>query len=173
MAAQKPYASSPIPHEAPTRPAQSIMQLCLGLHEVPNLGLLTTALFGSSDCTLVERTWGLLSQIPSRKQEFYGPKFRWAEGAKPRNWLYGIFTHWSIVIAMSVLALVPPVRALVKKVMFQPGHGPSKETGAKDEVEFRGVAEPDTETPTGKQAFCRAKYAGSVYYCERLCDEHS
>lgn len=164
--AHGPYALSPIPHPETPRPAKSLIQILSGLYTVPNLGLLTTSLAGLTDIPVIERSWGLLSVIPSRKEQFYGAKFNWKEGYKARNWLQGIAIHWALLVGSAVLALVPPARALMKRWVSQPGQGPSREDMAKEEIEYRGVANPDTESPSGKQAFCRAWFHGSMYYRE-------
>ncbi|KAJ6446440.1 saccharopine dehydrogenase [Purpureocillium lavendulum] len=163
-ASSKPYASSPVPHTEKARPSRTLVQRLLGVCTVPNLGVQTTSIAGQTDVPVVERSWGLLSQIPSRKDQFYGPRFNWVEYYKPRNWLHGIFVHWGLVFGTMMLALVPPVRALVKRFVYQPGEGRTKEEMAKEEVEYRGVATPDTPTAAGKQAYCRAWFHGSMYY---------
>ncbi|ODA79647.1 hypothetical protein RJ55_05241 [Drechmeria coniospora] len=160
----KPYASSPVPHHEKPRPSTSILQAFLGVRNVPNLGLQTTSISSTIDIPIVERTWGLLSQIPSRRDQFYGPKFNWASYYKPRNWLHGILLHWGLALGSLIIATLPPVRALLKKFVYKPGEGTGKDALAKEEVEIRGVATPDTATPSGKQAYCRAWFHGSIYY---------
>lgn len=163
-ASSKPYASSPIPHPEKARPTPTLLQRWLGVCNVPNLGVLTTSIAGRTDVPVVERSWGLLSQIPSRKDQFYGPRFNWVEYYKPRNWLHGILVHLGLVFGTAMLALFPPVRTLVKRFVYQPGEGRTKEEMAKEEIEYRGVATPDTPTAAGKQAYCRAWFHGSMYY---------
>lgn len=158
-----PYAHSPVPHPAePKRRETSIWQKLFGIHNVPNLGTLTTGLTGTTDQGVIERSWGLLSEIPSRKDQFYGPNFCWAEYSKPRNWLEGILTHWLLTVAVLLLTIAP-VRAIARKFAPEPGTGPSREDMDKEEVEWRGIANPDTESPVNKQAFVRAWYHGSMY----------
>ncbi|RYP85283.1 hypothetical protein DL769_001014 [Monosporascus sp. CRB-8-3] len=48
--------------------------------------------------------------------------------------------------------------------IFKPGEGPSREEGANNYFELRGVATPDAESSARKQALCRAWYSGSMYY---------
>ncbi|PNY29899.1 Ankyrin repeat domain-containing protein 50 [Tolypocladium capitatum] len=163
-AASQPYASSPIPHPEKARPSMGFLQRWLGICHVPNLGTLTTSIAGRTDAPTVERSWGLLSTIPSRKDQFYGPKFNWVEYYKPRNWLHGIFVHWGLILGMVLFGHFPSVRALVKRFVYQPGQGTSRENLAREEVEYRGIATPDTATPSGKQAYCRAWFHGSMYY---------
>ncbi|UNI14293.1 hypothetical protein JDV02_000937 [Purpureocillium takamizusanense] len=162
-ASSKPYASSPIPHPEKARPTPTLLQRWLGVCNIPNLGVQTTSIAGRTDVPVVERTWGLLSQIPSRKDQFYGPRFNWVEYYKPRNWLHGVFVHLGLVFGTAMIALFPPVRALVKRFVYQPGEGRTKEEMAKEEIEYRGVATPDTPTAPGKQAYCRAWFHGSMY----------
>ncbi|PNP47580.1 hypothetical protein TGAMA5MH_01402 [Trichoderma gamsii] len=162
----KPFAHSPVPHPAePKRRELSIWQKILGIHNVSNLGTLTTGLTGTTDQGVIERSWGLLSEIPSRKDQFYGPNFHWEEYSKPRNWLEGILTHWLLTIAVLFLAIAP-VRAIARRFAPEPGTGPSEEDMDKEEVEWRGIANPDTKSPVTKQAFVRAWYHGSMYKCK-------
>ncbi|EHK47972.1 hypothetical protein TRIATDRAFT_237331 [Trichoderma atroviride IMI 206040] len=172
MESGKPFAHSPVPHPAePKRRQTSIWQKIFGIHTVPNLGTLTTGLTGTTDQGVIERSWGLLSEVPSRKDQFYGPNFHWEEYSKPRNWLEGILTHWLLTVAVLFLAMAP-IRAVARKFAPEPGTGPSKEDMDKEEVEWRGIANPDTELPANKQAFVRAWYHGSMYkLTAMLCSE--
>ncbi|KND94754.1 putative trans-acting enoyl reductase [Tolypocladium ophioglossoides CBS 100239] len=163
-ASSKPYASSPIPHPEKARPSKGFLQRWLGICHVPNLGTLTTSIAGRTDAPTIERSWGLLSTISTRKDQFYGPKFNWVEYYKPRNWLHGIFVHWGLILGTLLLGFFPPVRAFVKRFVYQPGQGTSREDLRREEVEYRGIATPDTATPSGKQAYCRAWFHGSMYY---------
>lgn len=165
--AEKPFAQSPVPHPAePKRRQVSIWQKIFGVHHVSNLGTVTTAFSSGADHPVIERSWGLLSEIPSRKHEFYGPNFHWAEYYRVRNWLHGVFIHWALIIGIYLLAVAPPIRTVLKRFAPAPGTGPSKQDMRKEEVEFRGIANPDTELPSNKQAFLRAWYYGSMYQCK-------
>ncbi|GAB0132658.1 hypothetical protein EsDP_00001087 [Epichloe bromicola] len=164
MEATTPYATSPIPHASGARPRKSWLQALLGVTSLPNLGIVTTSLAGKTDQAVITRTWGLLHEIPSRKSEFYGPRFTWAEYFKARNWLHGIAVHFALTIGGLLLVFVPPLRSLVKRFVYQPGEGVSREDMAREEVEYRGTATPDIDSnPAGKQAFCRAWFHGSLY----------
>ncbi|CAM1505491.1 Fc.00g111280.m01.CDS01 [Cosmosporella sp. VM-42] len=162
--ASSPYAQSPIPHKEPTRPKKTLIEKVLGVRTIPNLGLLTTSATGSTDIAVVERTWGLLSTTPSRKDQFYGPNFVYAEYFKARNHLHGVFIHLLLFFGTIVFAFVPPLRHFLKKRVAQPGEGAEREQSDKDALEYRGVATPDSDEPTGKQAYCRAWHHGGMYY---------
>ncbi|KAF5550861.1 hypothetical protein FMEXI_3623 [Fusarium mexicanum] len=162
--ASSPYAQSPVKHKDPKRPKSSILQMIFGVRTVPNLGLQTTSVTNSTDVAVVERTWGLLSSTPSRKDEFYGPNFVWVEHMKARNWLHGIFIHWLLIVGGILLVSVAPLRNFVKKRVYQPGEGAKREDTAKDEIEYRGIAYPDSEKAAGKAALCRMWYHGGMYF---------
>jgi hypothetical protein len=140
--------------------------MIFGVRSVPNLGLLTTSVAGSTDVAVVERTWGLLSETPSLKEEFYGPNFVWQERMKARNWLHGIFIHWLLIVGGALLVSVAPLREFLKKRVVQPGQGANSEDTAKDSVEYRGIAYPDSEKQVGKAAFSRMWHHGGIYLCE-------
>jgi hypothetical protein len=163
----KPFALSPIPQVSGTKPQKSLLQGLLGVRSLPNLGVVTTSIAAKTDQAVVDRTWGLLHEIPSRKKEFYGPRFTWSQHFKARNWLHGIAVHFALAIGGFLLVFVPPFRSLVKRFVYQPGEGVSKEDMEKEEVEYRGTASPDIDSnPAKKQAFGRAWFHGSLYKCK-------
>lgn len=147
MAVSKPYSLSPVPHPEKARPSSSLLETLSGLRTVPDLGVQTTSILASSDGPIVERTGGLLSQIPTRKDEFYGPSFTFAEYLKARNWLHGIAIHWGMLLGLLAIRLARPVRTLVQRFVYEPGQGIGKEDMA-------------------KEAFCRARFHGSMYQRE-------
>lgn len=119
----KPFAQSPVgpPPNVDSVPGPSLMTRILGVRTVPDLGVLTTSLQGSVDAAEVYRSWGLIDQ-----GQLYGPKFRFLPYATVRNLFTGVLVHLSIAFGFLTL-LLPPVRALLKKMVFQPGEGPAKE----------------------------------------------
>lgn len=170
----RPYALSPVPNpNAASRPKPSLKTMLTGLRTVPNLGRLTTFLAADTDRAIIGRTWGLLSQLAQeggsssrRGAEAYGPNFDFSEHMRTRNWLSGVLVHWGLALSGFLLAVLPPLRWVVRRLVYKQGDGPDKEQSKKDQIEFRGVAAPDTDRPVGKQAFSRATYFGSMYACE-------
>ncbi|PHH63959.1 hypothetical protein CDD81_5178 [Ophiocordyceps australis] len=163
--AMKPFALSPIPHPkgAKGRPSMTLLQKLSGLRRFSNHGLVTTSPASMADVPIVERSWGLLSTIPSRKAEFYGPNFGFSEYFKPRNWLQGFMMHLVLAFGAVMITFVPPFRSLLKMFIFQPGQGPSKEDMAKAWVEYRGTATPDSPAAADKVALCRVTFRQSLY----------
>ncbi|ORY69591.1 Saccharopine dehydrogenase-domain-containing protein [Pseudomassariella vexata] len=159
----RPYALSPVPNPQP-EPSSSLLSKLTGLYTIPNLGLLHTSITAGTNAAVVQRSWGLFKQEPSRQQQFYGPKFTYREFMKARNFLIGMAMHYGLIIGGVLLMFVPPFRRLMRQFVFQPGQGPDKEEAAKDYIEFRAVATPDVEPSNGKQATVKAWYAGSMYY---------
>lgn len=162
----KPFALSPVPNPKAAAKRGSIFTKLTGLRTVPNLGLLTTYVAGDSDRAIVQRTWGLFSQISSKKDESYGPNFDFGEYMKPRNWLSGLFLHLCIAVAGFLFVVLPQLRNLVKRFVYEQGQGPDTEQAKRDVVEYRGIATPDTDAAAGKQAYCRAWFNGSMYACK-------
>jgi hypothetical protein len=100
----------------------------------------------------------------SRSQS-YGPNFSYREYARPRNWLHGVLLHYGLSLLVLVI-VTPPLKALARRLFHAPGDGPDAEAAARDEIEFRGIAEPDIEGPIRERAFGRCWYKGSMYYCK-------
>jgi len=105
----------------------------------------------------------MLQQEPSRKQEAYGPRFSYREYARARGTLSGIVAHYGLVIGMTMLVLFAPVRNLMRRYIFQPGEGVSKEDALKEYIVMRGTAVPDVQPKSDKVAFIEAKYPSSPY----------
>jgi hypothetical protein len=158
-ATSAPYALSPIPGPKTRSPTSWITKL-LGVREVSDLGILTTYLGAAADRPLVHRTWGLLGGPSS-----YGPNFRFSEYMKVQNYLTAIFLHFSLAVA-SFFVAIPFLRKLAKRFVTQPGDGPTKEQSRNDRVEYRGIGNPDVQTPNPGRAFCKAYYEGSLYECK-------
>ncbi|KAI0476962.1 hypothetical protein F4859DRAFT_504379 [Xylaria cf. heliscus] len=165
-ASHKPYALSPIPNSK-SAPKASILSKLIGAYHIPNLGLQATSLTAGTDAAVVQRTWGLLQQEPALRDHAYGPNFTYREFIKTRNVVTAMIMHYSLMIGGTLLAFCSPFRNLVRRFVFQPGQGPTREDAAKDYIEFRGVATPDVQQPaSGKQVVCRAWYQGGMY---QLC----
>lgn len=168
-----PFALSPIPHPKPDTHG-NIITMLTGLRTVPNLGLLTSSITSKIDCAIVGRSWGLMNSLPSRQKQAYGPNFTVSEYMKTRNHLTGVAMHIGLIVAGFLLATIPALRQFIKRYVYQPGDGPTKEQAAKDEIEFRAVAWPDVEQDdkdvkgAGKQAYGRVVYYGSMYACKSV-----
>lgn len=163
-ASMKPYALSPIPNPNAASQSRPLIQKLTGTRYVPSLGVQTTFVAADSDRAIVERTWGLLTQIPSKENESYGPNFHFSEYLRVRNWLYGLLVHLGISFAGVLFATVPPVRWLLKKLVYAQGQGPDIEQSKKHEIEYRAIGKPDGWKENGKVAFCTASFNGSMYH---------
>ncbi|PKX99575.1 uncharacterized protein P174DRAFT_438026 [Aspergillus novofumigatus IBT 16806] len=122
---------------------------------VRDLGTLTTSPSAMADITIVHRSSTLMP-------EFYGPRFYFRQFVKVRNTLVGVLFHYAFIIGLCLLIL-PPVRALVRKVVYAAGQGPSKEDSVNDRVEYRAVATADQKTAAPQRVFGKFKYEGSMY----------
>ncbi|CAP68754.1 uncharacterized protein PODANS_7_7230 [Podospora anserina S mat+] len=161
IASYKPYALSPVPN--PTRaPQPGLLTRVTGLITIPHLGLLTSSIANGTDTALIHRTWGLLSTLPSRQSQSYGPKFSFREYMKPRNWLTGIAIHFGLML-FGLIIVTGPLRRFLAGRVTQPGEGPEEDVASKDEIEYRGVATPDGDFGK-KKAVGKAWFRGSTYY---------
>ncbi|PSK51702.1 hypothetical protein B9Z65_2969 [Elsinoe australis] len=157
----KPWALSPV---APVKAhgsnnSPTLVQKLTGVRAVRDLGTLTTSLQGAVDRTQVYRTWGLLDH-----GNFYGSGFRFYPYMTARNLLQGMLTH--LAIALGGLALLlSPFRAILKRLVYAPGQGPSRDESKSDYIEYRAVAEADSTDPDEpKRAFGRMTFEGSAYH---------
>ncbi|KAI9782325.1 MAG: hypothetical protein M1835_004057 [Candelina submexicana] len=154
--AGKPYALSAMPGSKPSRP-RPLLEKLTGVRMDPTLGALTTAVTASSDTPIVERSWSLLSDI-------YGLDFEFNEYQMVRNVFVAITIKVLYAVAMIGLIL-PPVRWLLKMMVYAPGQGASKEAGFKESIEFRALAIADQNTHNPRRAMARMHYKGrSMYY---------
>jgi short subunit dehydrogenase-like uncharacterized protein len=108
-----------------------------------------------ADITIVHRSSTLM-------REFYGPRFYFRQFVKVRNALVGVLFHFAFIIGLTLLIL-PPVRALVRKVVYAAGQGPRKEDSVNDRVEYRAIATADQKTAAPQRVFGKFKYEGSMY----------
>ncbi|RYC60489.1 hypothetical protein CHU98_g5709 [Xylaria longipes] len=169
-ASHKPYALSPVPNSK-SAPKASIQSKLTGAYHVPNLGIQSTSLTAGTDAAVVHRTWGIFQQEAALQKHAYGPNFTYREFMKTRNVVTAMIMHYSLIIGGALLAFCSPFRNLLRRYVFQPGQGPSREDAAKEYLEFRGVATPDVQPASGKQAFCRAWYHGGMYLPQTLLED--
>lgn len=123
-ASMRDYAMLPegVAAKPPAPPKLSLLTRLFGVRQVPDLGTLTTAISGNADRVIVQRSWGLHGGHDS----LYGPNFYFSPYMRVRNVLLGVATHLALALGMLFL-VVPPLRTILKKLVTQPGSGPSKE----------------------------------------------
>ncbi|KAI9691578.1 MAG: hypothetical protein M1822_007649 [Bathelium mastoideum] len=160
----KPYALCPVPPPKATN-AQTkqtffgkLTRSLFGARSVPDLGILTTSINGLTDRTLVYRSWGLFG---SGSQ--YGPNFRFSPYTKASNFLQAILIHWAFQIG-AIALLLKPVRWLMKKMVYAPGQGPTKEEAAKDTFVCKAIGEADTVATSRPRAMSTLEWNGSFYH---------
>ncbi|KAJ5178480.1 Saccharopine dehydrogenase / Homospermidine synthase [Penicillium coprophilum] len=143
-------AASPPPKKVP---GESILEKLLGARSIRDLGTVTTSPSGICDMTIVHRSSSLMPEL-------YGPHFFFHQFLSVRNALIGVAIHIGFLIAVSLLAL-PPVRWLVRKFVFAPGSGPTKEDSANDLLEYHAIATADN--PSAQRVFGKITYHGGMY----------
>jgi len=155
---QSSSASAICPVPLPkTAPQSSLTTKLTGVRVVPDLGTLTTSLQGGADAAVVHRSWGLFSQNPERT---YGPNFSFKPYMTVRNSFIGLMAHLALAI-VPLFLLISPLRWAIKKIVTQPGLGPSKEDAQSEVLEYRAIALPDGQTT--QKAFGKLLYEGSLY----------
>merc|ERR1719487_3243675 len=66
--------------------------------------------------------------------------------------------------------ILPPVRWLLKKFVYQPGEGPSKEQVRHEYAEWRAIANADVSDPNDpKRVLGRMRWDGSMYHLTVVC----
>ncbi len=118
--AQQPWSLCPVapPQQISTK---SIFERASGARSDPDLGALADSPQGISDLPIVHRSWGLYDG-----GNFYGPKFRATAYMKARNVVTACGFHLALTVIFAALAL-SPLRWLIKKYIYEPGQGPTKE----------------------------------------------
>lgn len=159
--AMQPWALSPITGPKPEKPRSWVTKV-FGFRSVPMLGIVTTSLFASCNESIVRRSWGLQDN-----GKFYGSKFSYAEYEKSDNRATAIVAHFSALLLLLALA-TKPVRWLIRKFVYAPGQGPTKESSKHESVEFRTIATADQNGRTTKRALGRFRYDGGMYYLTGL-----
>ncbi|KAI9713663.1 MAG: hypothetical protein M1812_006635 [Candelaria pacifica] len=154
--AGKPYALSNKPGPKPSR-SRSILEQLTGVRTDPTFGALTTALTAIGDTPIVERSWSLLSDT-------YGPNFEFNEYQIVRN-IFVALTIKILIAVLMILLMLPPVTWVLKKLVYAPGQGPSKEASLQESIEYRALAIADQNTKSPQRAMARMHYKGrGMYY---------
>lgn len=120
LRAMRPYSMSPIPAPKVVY-SPSIKERLTGLRTDPELGILTDSLTGATDAPIVNRSWGLLDS-----GKYYGSKFHFTAYMRTRDQLRGFLFHLALSLGALVL-IFPPFRWVLKRFVYQPGDGPTKE----------------------------------------------
>ncbi|KAH0335256.1 hypothetical protein KCU81_g9117, partial [Aureobasidium melanogenum] len=157
--AMKPWSLCPTTPPRSSLEGPTLFQRLFGVRQVRDLGTLSTSIQGATDTTIVHRSWGLFEN-----GNLYGPKFRFSPYMHVRNMFTGILVHFAIAFGMIALVL-SPIRSLLKRFVFQPGEGPSRESSRRDRIEYRAIATVDSADPNDpKRITGRMAWDGSLYY---------
>lgn len=118
--AQDPWCLCPVqpPEQVGGR---SLVETLTGVRTVADLGVLTDFLQGPSDNPIVNRSWGLY-----KGGEYYGKNFRVSAYMKSRNALTAFAVHLGL-LAFFTSMMLPPMRWLLRRFIYEPGQGPTKE----------------------------------------------
>lgn len=138
-------------------PGESISEKVLGARYVPDLGTLTTSPNGMADIAIVHRSSSLMPEL-------YGKRFYFRQLLCVRSYLMGALFHVGFNLFMAAL-LIPPVRWLLRRIVYAPGAGPSPESFRNDYVELNAVATADKGSSTAQpqRVFGKWSYHGSQY----------
>lgn len=115
-----PYSLSLVP-KPPTTSGRPLLEKLTGIRTDVDLGILTDSIQGPTDAPIVNRSWSLYDG-----GKFYGSNFQLTSYMKARSYLHAFVVHVAMTIGFAALIL-PPFRWIVKKFVYQPGEGTSKE----------------------------------------------
>lgn len=120
VTAMSPFSLTTIapPKQLRSRPVTEVLT---GIRTDPDLGILTDSLSGPTDAPIVNRSWSLIEN-----GKLYGPKFQLSSYMKAKNKIHALIVHFAITFGFAAL-IFPPFRWAVKKFVYQPGQGPTKE----------------------------------------------
>jgi len=145
-----------------TPPKQSIrkpfLELLTGTRIDPDLGVLTDSISGPTDIPIINRSWSLIDG-----GRFYGPRFHVSAYMRTSDRVRAFAIH--VALALGALVIIfPPVRWLLKRLVYQPGDGPTKAHSKEYFCEWRSIGVPDANDPNDrKRAYCNLRWDGSLY----------
>ena len=118
--ASEPWSMCPVtpPKQASQK---SVFEKITGVRFVERLGTLTDSIQGPADIPIVHRSWGLYDE-----GRYYGENFHLSTYMTARNSLTGFAWHVGLTSAFLSLVL-PPTRWLLRRFVYEPGDGPTKE----------------------------------------------
>ncbi|EER42093.1 conserved hypothetical protein [Histoplasma capsulatum var. duboisii H88] len=138
--AQNPYYLSASQHKR--KYSAPFLQQVLGVRVVPELGTMSSYITGHCDVAVVHRSSSLMPEL-------YGPHFHFESFVAVRNALVAIILHISTIFGVLALTL-PPVRWLVRKLIYAPGEGPEKRRTTGNRIEYRAIATAEERSAEGK-----------------------
>ncbi|KAF2119729.1 Saccharopine dehydrogenase-domain-containing protein [Lophiotrema nucula] len=152
----EPSALCPIDPPKAKPSTTSLGKAILGWRRVKDLGILTDSPQAVSDVGIVYRSWGLFDS-----GNLYGPNFTFTEYMRASNIFVGALVHYGFLMTL-ISFLLPPVRALIKRVAFKPGDGPSPEDTKNDVQSYKAIATADHASM--RRSYATLHYDGSMYY---------
>lgn len=156
--AMEPWSLCPTTPPRSSMDGPTLFQKLFGVRVVRDLGTLTTSLYGAPDAPIVHRSWGLFEN-----GNFYGPSFRFSPYVHVRNAFTGVMIHFALILGTIALVL-SPIRALLRRFVYQPGDGPSRDSTRGDRIEYRALATVDSVDPNDpKRITGRLSWDGSLY----------
>ncbi|KAK2803115.1 hypothetical protein FQN51_003859 [Onygenales sp. PD_10] len=137
--------------------APPLLLRLLGIHTVPELGTLTTSPTGHCDVCIVQRSRSLMPDL-------YGQGFQFLAVLAVRNAIMALAVHFSLMFGFLALTFAP-IRSLAKKLIYEPGQGPSEESTIGNRIEYRALATAEHEGPERKpiKVLGSFKYPGDAY----------
>ncbi|KAJ5102211.1 hypothetical protein NUU61_004433 [Penicillium alfredii] len=136
-------------------PGETILQKLFGVRSIRDLGSVTTSPNGMADVALVHRSSSLMPEL-------YGQRFVFHQFLSVRNAFIGVAIHVGFLLGMSLL-MIPPVRWLLRKFVYSPGNGPSREDSLNDRLEYHAVATADQSSTAPQRMFGKLSYEGGMY----------
>lgn len=119
--------------------------------------MLTTSVTAAPNVAIVHRSSGLMPKL-------YGKDFQFREYMRVSNYAVGVLIHFVITLG-SLLVALGPFRSIVRRLIYQPGQGPTTESTANDALELRVIAVAEEKIDgREKRAMSRMRYDGGMYY---------
>jgi short subunit dehydrogenase-like uncharacterized protein len=158
--ASKPFSISSVPPPK-KQVTESIFTKLLGFRYVKDLGILTDSPQSGSDIPIVNRSWSLFSG-----GEYYGPKFTFREWMRVKSRIMGTIIHYVTVVSL-IMMFFRPFRWYLKRLVYQPGQGPTKEEYVTNRLSYKAIATADHESK--KRVVATFDYSGGGYYMTGIC----
>jgi hypothetical protein len=153
----QPFALSPVKPAAEqigSVPPRSLRSALTGTWDLPELGIVGNWPGTMMDRAIVHRSWGLFDS-----GSWYGDKFRFTQLLAAKSTLAGAMRSYGLLF-LQIVMLFAPGRWALKKLVYEPGQGPTREEAKKYFLKMKAIG----TTESGKRIVAKMDLDGCLYH---------